>query len=105
MYAILKERADDYSYSYRGGYITDDLAINEAQSIKGETADPSESNSDYSQTNVQVAGVDEADIVKTDGRYIYFLANDELIIADTNDNGNIVEVCWEESNLCHSKLI
>ncbi|BCS80047.1 beta-propeller domain-containing protein [Anaerocellum diazotrophicum] len=27
--------------------------------------------SSYSQTNVQVMGVDEADIVKTDGRYIY----------------------------------
>jgi uncharacterized secreted protein with C-terminal beta-propeller domain/DNA-binding HxlR family transcriptional regulator len=27
--------------------------------------------SDYSQTNVQVAGVDEADIVKSDGRYLY----------------------------------
>ncbi|MBN1494434.1 beta-propeller domain-containing protein [Candidatus Peregrinibacteria bacterium] len=26
---------------------------------------------DYSETNVQVAGVDEADIVKTDGEYIY----------------------------------
>ncbi|MDR2719508.1 MAG: beta-propeller domain-containing protein, partial [Nitrososphaerota archaeon] len=29
---------------------------------------------DYSQTNTQVAGVDEADIVKTDGTYIYFVA-------------------------------
>ena len=27
--------------------------------------------SDYSQTNVQVVGVDEADIVKSDGRYLY----------------------------------
>lgn len=26
---------------------------------------------DYSETNVQVQGVDEADIVKTDGKYIY----------------------------------
>src|SRR3989344_6031995 len=29
---------------------------------------------DYSKTNVQVAGVDEADIVKTDGRYICAVA-------------------------------
>ena len=89
MYAILRERADDYSY-YNRYYMTDDVAINEAQSIKGDTADTSEKNTDYSQTNVQVEGVDEADIVKTDGRYIYFLANDELIIADTNDNGKLV---------------
>jgi uncharacterized secreted protein with C-terminal beta-propeller domain len=35
---------------------------------------------DYSQTNVQVGGVDEGDIVKTDGNYIYVLRNNELII-------------------------
>src|SRR5262249_8056647 len=34
----------------------------------------------FSKTNVQVAGVDEADIVKTDGRYLYVLANDKLSI-------------------------
>ena len=34
-----------------------------------------ESNS-YSTTNIQVAGVDEADIVKTDGSYIYVASND-----------------------------
>ena len=28
---------------------------------------------DYSTTNIQVAGVDEADTVKTDGQYIYTL--------------------------------
>lgn len=31
---------------------------------------------DYSETNVQVQGVDEADIVKTDGKYIYILKNE-----------------------------
>ncbi|PKK81393.1 MAG: hypothetical protein CVT47_02660, partial [Thermoplasmata archaeon HGW-Thermoplasmata-2] len=30
---------------------------------------------EHSQTNIQVAGVDEADIVKTDGRYIYKVVN------------------------------
>jgi len=33
---------------------------------------------DYSQTNTQVAGVDEADIVKTDGNYIYQVANSRI---------------------------
>lgn len=37
----------------------------------------------YSQTNIQVDGVDEADIVKTDGRYIYRLTNNTVIITDT----------------------
>jgi len=33
---------------------------------------------EYSQTNVQVKGIDESDIIKTDGKYIYF-ANNSII--------------------------
>lgn len=32
---------------------------------------------DFSRTNVQVEGVDEADIVKTDGTYLYIVRNDD----------------------------
>ena len=35
---------------------------------------------DFSGTNIQVEGVDEADLVKTDGRYIYLARDDTLII-------------------------
>ncbi|MDD5148833.1 MAG: beta-propeller domain-containing protein, partial [Candidatus ainarchaeum sp.] len=37
---------------------------------------------DFSTTNVQVAGVDEADIVKSDGKYIYAFSQNRLIITD-----------------------
>ncbi len=37
---------------------------------------------DYSQTNIQVAGVDEADFVKNDNKYIYTLSNNKLVIVD-----------------------
>jgi uncharacterized secreted protein with C-terminal beta-propeller domain len=37
---------------------------------------------EYSATNVQVEGVDEADIVKTDGKYIYSLSKRRLAITD-----------------------
>jgi len=40
----------------------------------------SEDTGDYSGTNVQVDGIDEGDIVKTDGRYLYVLRNQELTI-------------------------
>ncbi len=40
---------------------------------------------DASQTNTQEQGVDEADIVETDGRYLYTFSNGELIIADLVD--------------------
>ena len=36
--------------------------------------------SDHSTTNIQVAGVDEADIVKTDGEYIYLVSGNRTII-------------------------
>jgi inhibitor of cysteine peptidase len=35
---------------------------------------------DYSATNIQVAGVDEADIIKTDGEYIYLVSGNKTII-------------------------
>jgi inhibitor of cysteine peptidase len=35
---------------------------------------------DYSKTNIQVEGVDEADIVKTDGTYLYVASNNSLFI-------------------------
>ncbi|MEA2088780.1 MAG: beta-propeller domain-containing protein, partial [Patescibacteria group bacterium] len=35
---------------------------------------------DYSETNIQVEGVDEADIIKTDGKYIYAVSENELFI-------------------------
>ncbi len=37
--------------------------------------------SDYSTTNLQVNGVDEADIIKNDGQYIYQVNKQELIVS------------------------
>lgn len=39
---------------------------------------------DYSTTNNQVAGVDEADIIKTDGHYIYALVRNELSVINAS---------------------
>lgn len=39
-----------------------------------------ESTPDYTGTNTQIAGIDEADFVKTDGNYIYVVSENELII-------------------------
>lgn len=38
---------------------------------------------DHSDTNTQVAGVDEADVVETDGRYLYVLTYGKLSIVDS----------------------
>lgn len=40
----------------------------------------------YSTTNVQTVGVDESDIVKTDGNYIYTLRDNKVVITDIRNN-------------------
>lgn len=46
----------------------------------------------YSETNTQVQGVDEADFVKTDGKYIYLLHGSELRIVDAFPKESLKEV-------------
>lgn len=53
-----------------------------AKSLSGSGA------SDYSTTNVQVAGIDEADVVKTDGQYIYIAGNNVVRIVGA-DKGRL----------------
>ena len=49
----------------------------------------SKSSKDYSTTNIQVENVDEADITKTDGDYIYSISDDNVIITNVQDPENI----------------
>lgn len=56
-------------------------------------------NLDYSKTNVQVEGVDEADIVKTDGNYIYYVTSNKIVIVNaqnSNDLKIVSEIKYEE---------
>lgn len=39
----------------------------------------------YSKTNTQVENVDEADIIKTDGKYVYSLTADKIVITNVED--------------------
>jgi uncharacterized secreted protein with C-terminal beta-propeller domain len=45
-----------------------------------EAAEGGQSVPDYSGTNIQVEGVDEADVVKTDGTYLYLLNGEKIFI-------------------------
>ncbi|MGI6012661.1 MAG: beta-propeller domain-containing protein [Oscillospiraceae bacterium] len=77
------------------------------QSIKKEAAaedSSSDLSASYSETNVQVQGIDEGDIVKTDGSYIYVLKNTALFIfsADGSNTTLLSETAvgqeWQESD-------
>jgi uncharacterized secreted protein with C-terminal beta-propeller domain len=60
--------------------VMEDLAgAAEATNMMSQSAG-NEAAADYSGTNVQVAGVDEADMVKTDGSYIYQVDGNRLVI-------------------------
>ncbi len=65
-----------------------------AQPVPRESAAPPASSAgqsagaDYSTTNIQVAGVDEPDFVKNDGKYAYILSGDKLVIAEVFPTGS-----------------
>ena len=53
----------------------DDVVEKAADSGENRTADEAETyGTEYSKTNVQVEGIDEADVIKTDGKYIYAMS-------------------------------
>lgn len=56
------------------------------------------SGKEFSTTNIQVENVDEADITKTDGDYIYSLSDDKVIITDVRNPEKIKKV-YEINNI------
>ena len=74
-YQELKDFLNSRTYAFRLGWYL--LSGSMLKSVE----DMSESAVEYSSTNVQVKGVDEADTVKTDGEYLYLAAGQEVIIA------------------------
>ena len=59
-------------------------------SLSGSNASTSTSTTkEHSTTNIQVENVDEADITKTDGDYIYSLSGSDVVITNVRDPSNI----------------
>lgn len=61
-----------------------DVQFEQEDSISADSSFSKEEN-DFSITNLQVEGVDESDIVKTDGRYIYVVKNDRIQVIDVQN--------------------
>lgn len=75
----------DYYYTGGGsglipGDFAEDSVTNSAQSTTSNTT-----SKDYSTTNIQVENVDEADITKTDGDYIYSISENSVVITDVRN--------------------
>mgnify|MGYP003986584089 CR=1 FL=1 len=76
------EEAKEQNY-YKGGWGRDLLmTTGMAESADAGNAAPTSQGNDFSETNVQVQGVDEADIMKTDGKYGYFVSGNNVYIVD-----------------------
>jgi len=59
---------------------------------------------EYSQTNVQIEGVDEADFVKNDDKYIYLVQDNKLIIVDVYNKKDVVSETDLPKNVYASNL-
>lgn len=101
----LKEKFEDYGsnyYGYYGEYEALDSTIvptaggtltKEAVSEEETAAaEPRAADGDYSTTNVQVEGVDEADIVKTDGEYIYMVKGSTIRVIKAYHPDSMMEL-------------
>ncbi|MHB8962742.1 MAG: beta-propeller domain-containing protein [Saccharofermentanales bacterium] len=78
--ALLKKLGVSYDGYYRGDIRMDDgMFPTESQNDSGSpTTGGAEKGSDYSSTNTQVSGIDEGDIIKNDGQYLY-IANQNTV--------------------------
>lgn len=74
--------SDEYYYSDEAKYGSADADLPESSKEGGK---------DYSTTNLQMEGVDESDIAKIDGSYIYTVEDKYIVITDIRD-GKLEEV-------------
>ena len=101
---FLEQNPTSNNYGYGANFRGGDMMRGEVKMIGAPVASKSLSDTaqstglgggasiDYSQTNIQVEGVDEADIIKTDGKYIYAVVKNDLFIVDARpaEKANIV---------------
>ncbi len=77
----MKDFIKDNSLGYRDYGILESAMPSLAKGAAS-SAEDSSGASDYSTTNIQVEGVDEADIIKNDGKYIYVVSGNKVVIVD-----------------------
>ncbi len=83
-------------------YYADTVMTNGVQDLAQEESrkeSASDTEKDYSETNVQVKGVDEADIVKTDGNYIYYVTNEKVYIINSNSLKIEAKIDYDTKNI------
>lgn len=96
LYAMLNKMESNGRYydTIFDNAIMEDIKV--SPSIKNETNSEMRENEtaekEHSKTNTQVEGVDEADIVKTDGNYIYYIADNNVTITNVDNDGKLKKI-------------
>ena len=111
LYDCIKDAQEEYGggempalFNFFGAGSVEEAAVEESMDMAAAPMDrgmATGAGGDYSTTNVRQEGVDEADIAKTDGRYLYVLKDNGISIAivDTEDGMKEVgEIMIEENN-------
>lgn len=70
-----------YGYGYYGGGVAEDDALADEDSSGG--GGDARGPTDYSETNTQEEGVDEPDMIKTNGEHIFVVHQQELTVVDS----------------------
>ena len=96
-YNIVKDISENQNYR-QSFNVEQNEAITDDSALKGEV----QSTQDYTTTNIQEENVDEADIVKTDGKRMYSIAEYEVIITDITDPNQMYvasKISFEEESI------
>lgn len=100
IYDTIETIHESQGSSFGGGRLMmEDVAVGEMAPL----ADSSSASipKSFSETNVQVAGVDEGDVLKTDGNYLYMISEASIIIAEASgeDTKEIARIALDSETL------
>lgn len=93
-------KADNNRY-YKEEMLQNEVAMEDSTA----SATTKENQKEYSETNVQVQGVDEADIVKTDGNYIYYVTKEKVYIINSESLEIEAKLDYDTKNIFYPSEI
>ncbi len=91
-HGLFSSAAFEPEFSYHRSAFGQKFASDSISIEKADSAGSKSSNIEFSETNNQVKGIDEGDIIKTDGNYIYTLSNNALFVVKAYPENKIKKV-------------
>lgn len=104
--ALLEYNSKLYGYLWTDRFVAaEDSNVTDKEEAVQQAPQEAGASQDHSDTNVQVEGVQEGDIIKNDGKYIYIKTGEKLKIIDSNPlNPKIVSTVNVPENTSISEI-